>query len=92
MAPAALPGDIEENFQLFAFLDDHADFGTVTNAVVSNWGVFDDIREPEKNKLWTDAAPIWMYVVLTFLLAGAWANFIYTIVQLRKIKKLGSNI
>lgn len=90
--PDDIPGDIDGNFHLFAFIDNHDDFGTVTNAVVSNWGVFDDIREPEKNKLWTDAAPIWMYVVLTFLLAGAWANFIYTIVQLRKIKKLGSNI
>ena len=90
--PDDSPGDINGDFQLYAFIDDHDEFGTVTQAVVSNWGVFDDIREPEKFKLWTEAAPIWMYVVLTFFLVGAWANFIYTISKLRKIKKLGSNI
>ena len=90
--PDDIPGDINGDFQLFAFIDDHDDYGTVTQVVVSNWGVFDDIKEPEKNKLWTEAAPIWMYVVLTFLLVGVWANFIYTIMKLRKIKKLGTTI
>ena len=85
-----IQGDINGDFQLFAFVDDHDDYGTVLQMVESNWGVFDDIREPEKNKLWTEAAPIWMYIVLTILLAGAWAHFIYTIIMLRKIKKLAS--
>ncbi|MGI9532828.1 hypothetical protein [Lutimonas sp.] len=87
--PDDIPGDINGDFQLYAFIDDHDDYGTVTQVVESNWGVFDDIKEPEKNKLWTEAAPIWMYVVLTLLLVGVWANFIYTISKLRKIKKLG---
>lgn len=85
-----IQGDINGDFQLFAFVDDHDDYGTVLHMVESNWGVFDDIREPEKNKLWTEAAPIWMYVVLTILLVGAWAHYIYTIIMLRKIKKLAS--
>ncbi len=87
-----IQGDINGDFQLFAFVDDHDDYGTVLQKVESNWGVFDDIREPEKNKLWTEAAPIWMYVVLTILLVGAWANYFYTIIKLFKIKKMGANI
>ena len=87
-----IQGDINGDFQLFAFVDDHDDYGTVLHMVESNWGVFDDIREPEKNKLWTDAAPIWMYVVLTILLVGVWANFLFTIIKLLKIKKIGKNL
>jgi hypothetical protein len=30
-----------------------------------------------------------MYVVLTILLVGVWANYAYTVVQLLKIKKSG---
>ena len=87
-----IQGDINGDFQMFAFVDDHDDYGTVLQMVESNWGVFDDIREPEKNKLWTEAAPIWMYVVLTILLVGAWANFLFTIIKLLQIKKIGKNI
>lgn len=87
-----IQGDINGDFQLFAFVDDHDDYGTVLEMVESNWGVFDDIREPEKNKLWTKAAPIWMYVVLTILLVGVWANFLFTILKLLKIKKIGKNL
>ncbi len=87
-----IPGDINGDFQLFVFVDDHDDYGTVLQMAESNWGVFDDIREPEKNKLWTEAAPIWMYIVLTIMLVGAWANYFYTIIKLWKIKKMGANI
>jgi len=87
-----IQGDINGDFQLFAFVDDHDDYGTVLHMVESNWGVFDDIREPEKNKLWTEAAPIWMYVVLSILLIGVWANFLFTIIKLLKIKKIGKNL
>lgn len=87
--PIDLPGDVNGNFKLYAFVDDHDDFATVLTSVNSDLGVFDDIRQPEKYKLWTEAAPIWMYVVLTILLVGVWANYVYTIVKLRKIKKIG---
>lgn len=89
--PNDIPGDVNGNFQLFAFVDDHDEFGTVLSMADSDWGVFDDIVEPEKNKLWTDAAPIWMYVVLTILLVGAWANYVYAVIKLWRIKKIGAN-
>lgn len=88
--PNDIPGDINGDFKFYAFVDDHDDYGTVLQMSQSNWGVFDDIQVPEKNKLWTDAAPIWMYIVLTILLVGAWANYVYAVVKLWKIKKIGS--
>lgn len=87
--PDDIPGDLNGDFQFYAFVDDHDDYGTVLQMSQSDWGVFDDIQVPEKNKLWTDAAPIWMYIVLTILLVGAWANYVYAIIKLWKIKKIG---
>jgi hypothetical protein len=87
--PDNIRGDVNGDFELLATVLEHDDYGTVIVKANSNWGVFDDIQEPEKNKLWTEAAPIWMYVVLTLLLAGVWSNFIYTIVKLISIKKMG---
>lgn len=88
--PEDIPGDLNGDFKFYAFVDDHDDYGTVLQMSESDWGVFDDIQVPEKNKLWTDAAPIWMYVVLTILLVGVWANYIYAIIKLWKIKKIGA--
>ena len=88
--PDDIPGDLNGDFAFYAFVDDHDDYGTVLQMSESDWGVFDDIQVPEKNKLWTEAAPIWMYIVLTILLVGAWANYVYAIVKLYKIKKIGT--
>lgn len=87
--PDDIPGDLNGDFKLYAFIDDHDEYGTVLQMSESNWGVFDNIQVPEKNKLWTDAAPIWMYIVLTILLVGAWANYVYAVVKLWRIKKIG---
>ncbi len=85
--PDDMRGDKDGNFKVYAFVDEHEDFGTVLASADSDWGVFDDIGEPAKNELWTEAAPIWMYVVLTVLLVGVWANYVYTIVKLRAISR-----
>jgi len=85
--PDDIRGDKDGNFKVFAFVDDSDDFGTVLASEDSDWGVFDDISKPPKNELWTEAAPIWMYVVLTILLVGVWANYVYTLIKLRSISK-----
>jgi len=87
-----IQGDINGDFALYVFVDDHDDYGTILQMTESNWGVFDDIREPEKNKLWTEAAPIWMYIVLSILLIGVWANYVYAIIKLWKIKKISPGV
>lgn len=87
--PDDIPGDKDGNFKIFAFVEDHDDFGDVLAEANSNWGVFDDIVKVEKYELWTKAAPIWMYVVLTILLVGVWANYIYTLIKLKDISKSG---
>lgn len=88
-----LPEDIHGNtmgeLTLFAKVEDHEDFGNIikTVKVIDSYPIVKS--SPEKNKLWTDAAPIWMYIVLSILLVGIWANYIYTIRNLIKINRMG---
>lgn len=82
-----IPGDIDKNFTVYAQILDNDEFGDVIQKKTVNWGTFDQVTSIEENKLWSEAAPIWMYIVLTILLLGVWANFIYTGYNLFKIRK-----
>lgn len=90
--PTDIPGDVNGNLTVYAMIDDNDDFGNITQKQDVKWGVFDKQIQPDENKLWSEAAPIWMYVVLTILLVGVWGNYFYTIRYLFKIKKDGKNI
>ncbi|NLP56772.1 hypothetical protein [Lutibacter sp. B1] len=86
-----IPGDANGNITVIAMIEDNDDFGNITQKKTVNWGTFNKITVEESNTLWSEAAPIWMYVVLTILLVGVWANFLYTIINLIKIKKEGQD-
>lgn len=90
--PENIQGDKDGNVDVIAFIEDHDEFGNVAQQKNANWGMFKQKTEIDNNKLWTDIAPIWMYVVLTILLIGVWANYIYSIFNLFKIKKEGKEI
>ncbi len=85
--PTDIPGDVNGDLTVYAVIEDHDEFGNIVQKKTVNWGVFDTEFVKESNTLWSDAAPIWMYVVLTILLVGVWSNYIYTIRNLLKIKK-----
>ena len=87
-----IPGDIDKNFTVYAQILDNDEFGDVIQKKTVNWGTFDKVSSIEKNKLWSEAAPIWMYVVLTILLVGVWANFVYTAYNLFKIRREGKEL
>ena len=89
--PMDIPGDAEGNFVVNVVVDEHDEFGTVIQKQSVNWGTRKDEVIEAKNELWTDGAPIWMYIVLTIMLVGVWANYAYTVRNLRKIKKMGNN-
>ena len=83
-----LPGDIDGNITIMAVIEDNDDFGNVTQKKSVGWGVLNKKNVTAENyKLWSKAGPIWMYIVLSVLLIGVWANYIYTIINLYKISK-----
>ncbi|MBI9041764.1 hypothetical protein [Lutibacter sp.] len=87
-----IPGDKDKNFTVYAQILDNDEFGDVIQKQTVNWGTFNKINTIDENKLWSEAAPIWMYIVLTILLVGVWANYIYTVYNLFKIKKEGKKL
>jgi hypothetical protein len=91
--PTDIPGDEHGNVTVIAMIKDSDDFATVFQEKTVAWGFheFEKIVN-SKNTLWSEAAPIWMYIVLTILLVGVWANFLYTIINLYRIKKAGQQL
>ncbi len=83
-----LPGTVDGNITFYITVEDHDEFGNVTQKQTINWGT-PNPQIAESNKLWSEVAPIWMYVVLTILIVGVWANFIYTGINLFIIRKEG---
>lgn len=90
--PTDLPGDVKGDVTVFSIIEGHEEYGTVIQKKNAKWGVFQQQIKKTKNTLWSSAAPIWMYVVLTILLVGVWANYIYTIINLFKIRKEGQDL
>ena len=90
--PTDIPGDINGDLVVYTSIEDHEEFGNVIQKKTVNWGVFNKQIKGENNTLWSEAAPIWMYAVLTILLVGVWANYVYTIINLFKIRKEGTEL
>jgi hypothetical protein len=82
-----VPGDKDGNITVLAMIEDSDDFGNVIQKKTIDWGVLNKKVAAQEHKLWSKVAPIWMYVVLSVLLLGVWANYIYTIINLFKISK-----
>lgn len=89
--PNNISGDKNGNIDVIASILDSDEFGNVIQKKNINWGVNKTI-EVESNKLWSKVAPIWMYVVLSILLLGVWANYVYSIVNLFNIRKEGNDL
>lgn len=91
--PTNIQGNVNGEITVFATIEDHDDFGTLIQEQSVTWGVHKTEKIVKvKNTLWSKSAPLWMYIVLTILIVGVWANYIYTIVNLFKIKKEGQKL
>jgi hypothetical protein len=90
--PEGIPGDVDGNVSIYSIIEDHDDFGNVTKKETINWGILNKQPKEHANMLWTHAAPLWMYIVLTIMLVGVWVNYVYTIFHLIKLKKEGDII
>jgi len=89
--PMDVPGDHNGDLVVYAYVDDHEDYINVLKSEKINWGRSLKDYKAQNNLLWSDAAPIWMYIVLGIMLVGIWANFFSTARNLFKIKKMGDN-
>lgn len=89
--PENISGDKNGNVDVFASIIDSDEYGNVIQKKNIDWGINKHITV-ETNQLWSDAAPIWMYIVLSILLIGVWTNYAYSIKNLFNIKKEGNEL
>ncbi|MCB0475570.1 MAG: hypothetical protein KDC69_07835 [Flavobacteriaceae bacterium] len=88
-----VPGDKDGNVTYYAMIEDNDDYGTVIAKQTMKWGTGQIAGAPQDDHmLWSEAAPYWMYIVLTIMLLGVWINYVYTVINLIKIKKETKNI
>jgi len=90
--PVDIPGDVNGDLTVYSIIEDHDEYGDVIQKKTANWGIINGQSKKDTNTLWSEAAPIWMYMVLTILLVGVWANYLYTINNLFKIRKEGKQL
>ena len=87
--PADIPGDSLGMVNVFAKFDDHETYATVLKSGKIDWGLktsHHTVYHPRS--LWTAVAPVWMIVTLSIMLLGVWGHYIYTVIQLIRLKKL----
>lgn len=87
--PTAIIGDSLGNILIMARIEDHYDYGNVEVSQSIDWAVPRVLIQAEgpARELWTPIAPLWMIITLIIMLAGVWGHYIYTIVQLIRIKR-----
>jgi hypothetical protein len=87
--PSDLPGDSLGNLQVVAFIAENESYGNIESATTVQWGKPKQTLSLTHRALWTQIAPMWMIVSLTFLLIGVWAHYVYVLAQILKIRIKG---
>lgn len=91
--PEGIPGDNEGNLTIVGGFRNHWQYATVEKSVVASWGVpaSHDVAETNR-ELWTQIAPTWMIITLTIMLLGVWGHYLYAIISLVRIGRIGRRI
>jgi hypothetical protein len=92
----SLPGDEKGNIILVAKVEDNDQFGNLLINKTVNWGVALKHNNGFFNQrtLWSTRfkTPLWLLFMAYSIVIGVWGTIIYLILQIVKIKKLGSAI
>ena len=92
----SLPGDLKGNIVLIAKVEDNDLFGNLMVEKTVPWGVVtkSDNSFFNQRTLWTTRfkTPFWLLFMAYSIVIGVWGTVIYLILQLIKIKKMGTVI
>jgi hypothetical protein len=87
--PSNIPGDTLGMLTVIAKFEEHETFATVLKGGEIDWGVVTSHHTVyHARSLWTQVAPVWMIVTLSIMLLGVWGHYIYTIIQLIRLKRI----
>lgn len=90
----SLPGDLKGNYTLVARVEDNDEFGNLLVEKTVPWGTVlkTDNSFFNLRTLWTTRfkTPYWLLLMAYSIVIGVWSTMIYLVIQLIKIKKLGT--
>jgi len=91
--PGNIPGDSEGNLNIVGGFRNHWQFATVEKSIFAPWGLpaSHDVAETDR-ELWTQIAPTWMIITLTIMLLGVWGHYLYAIISLIRIGRIGNRL
>ena len=89
--PKDIIGDYNGNVLVKGKIEEHSDYAYAETHAEINWAIPKHAAHLEGpiRTLWTPIAPLWMIITLIIMLVGVWGHYIYAVIQLWKIKKLG---
>jgi hypothetical protein len=89
--PMNIIGDSLGNLNVVAQIEENEVYGNIKAEAKINWGLPKHLLRAERptRELWTPVAPLWMIITLIIMLSGVWGHYVYTVVQLFRIKKIG---
>lgn len=90
----SIPGDKKGTIILVAQVEDNDVYGNLTAEKAVTWGKPVVVTNQFWHRsLWStgDRAPYWLLFLALSIVAGVWGTFIYLILQLLKIRKLGKD-
>jgi hypothetical protein len=91
--PDDIPGDFAGYLEVIVRFDDNWMFGTVEKREQVQWGTATHHEIPESYRaLWSQIAPLWMIITLSIMLAGVWGHYLFVIIQLVRIRRMGKKL
>lgn len=84
--PDDLPGNRKGELMVLVKINEHENYGTISNEAIVNWGIPYTPPEVKQRGLGDTDAPLWMVYTLIVLLSAVWFHYLYVIFMIIKIK------
>ncbi len=88
--PDDIPGDQNGSITIVLRVLEDDDYGTVNTRSEINWGTVVEYSITGNGRsLFGDEAPLWMIIAVLVVLLAAWYHFIWAVIKVYQIKKIG---
>lgn len=91
----SIPGDVNGNIVIVAKLDDNDNYGNLLQELTVPWGTkFVDTNTFGERSLFAtrNRAPIWLLLMVYFIVACVWGTLVFLVINLFRIKKAGKEL
>jgi hypothetical protein len=90
--PSDIPGDTAGKVDIVVRIQDNDNYATVEKIQSVNWGKPVVLEPRPQRGLGDTDAPLWMVYTLLVLLSGVWVHFIYVLILIIRIDRIGKKL